>query len=195
VKATPDTAFASLGESQQRFVGEVRESFRSHFGRAPEWGARAPGRVNLIGEHTDYTGGLVLPCAIDRDTVCFGASREDGRVRVYARDLDAEAEFDATSPARAGGFVDYVQAVVWSLREGGHAVPGLDLIVSSQVPAESGLSSSAALGVSLIGVFAQAAGLDLDAERRARIVHRGECDFVGVGCGLDRGSVPMPGER
>jgi len=173
-----------LEDASRDFIESVRAAFVTRFGRAPQWGARAPGRVNLIGEHTDYQGGLVLPCAIDRDTVCFGAPRGDDRVRVHARDLDTDGEFDAGAPARIGGWIDYVQAVVWSLREAGHAVPGLDLVVSSRVPPESGLSSSAALGVSVIGVLQAAAELSLDLETRARLVHRGECDFVGVGCGL-----------
>ena len=173
-----------LDPASADFIEAVRTAFSAHFDRVPVWGARAPGRVNLIGEHTDYQGGLVLPCAIDRDTVCFGAPRDDGRVRVFARDLGETVEFDAALPVRAGGFADYVQAVVWSLSESGHAGPGLDLMVSSRVPLESGLSSSASLGVSVAGVLQAAAGLHLDLETQARLVHRGECDFVGVGCGL-----------
>ncbi len=180
----PDLSLLSAESAPSDFVDEVRSVFEGRFGRAPEWGARAPGRVNLIGEHTDYGGGLVMPCAIDRDTVCFGAPRGDRRLRVFARDLDETAEFDLDAPTRQDGFVDYVQAVVWSLAESGHDVPGLDLVVSSRVPPESGLSSSAALGLAVIGVLQQAAGLGLDLETQARIVHRGECDFVGVGCGL-----------
>ena len=175
----------------EAFIEIVRSRFTQHFGRTPDGGARAPGRVNLIGEHTDYTHGLVLPCAIDRDTVCFGAARDDGRVRVWAADLGKAGEggeigeFEASSPAAGRGWLDYVQAVFASLAaESGDALPGLDLVVSSRVPLESGLSSSAALGLSTIGVLNAAGRLDLKMETQARIVHRGERDFVGVGCGL-----------
>ena len=80
------SGFQSVSPSE--VMAALRLGFEAHFGRAPELGARAPGRVNLIGEHTDYNEGLVLPCAIDRDTFALGARRDDGRFRVWARDLE-----------------------------------------------------------------------------------------------------------
>ncbi len=165
-------------------VAEARAAFEKRFGRPAEFGVRAPGRVNLIGEHTDYNEGLVLPAAIDRDTVALAARRADARFRVYSRDLDAEAEFDARAPARAGSWHDYVQGVVFACAERGIEVGGLDLLLASRVPREAGLSSSAALGVAVATAIDRAQGLGLDARARAWLAHRGESEFVGVGCGL-----------
>ena len=165
-------------------VEEIAEQFQRRFGRAPEVGARAPGRVNLIGEHTDYNEGLVLPCAIDRDTRVLAARRDDARIRVYSRERDELAEFAADALQRRGDWLDYVQAVVFALAERGIPVPGLDIAVASDVPLESGLSSSAALGVALATALDRMLDLSLGAIERARIAHRGECDFVGVGCGI-----------
>ncbi|UCE87883.1 MAG: hypothetical protein JSU66_02040 [Deltaproteobacteria bacterium] len=142
----------------------MAEGFRRRFGRPAEVGARAPGRVNLIGEHTDYNDGLVLPCAIDRATVVLAARRDDARIRVYSRERDALADFAAGAPQRRGDWLDYVQAVVFALAERGVTVPGFDLAVASDVPLESGLSSSAALGVAL------ATALDRALQTRAQAV-------------------------
>lgn len=169
--------------------------FRERFGRAPEVATRAPGRVNLIGEHTDYNAGLVLPCAIDRDTFAVAALRRDGLVRVMAADLGEQAEFAVAAPERRGGWIDYVQAVVFALRERGFEAPGLDLLISSDVPREAGLSSSAALGVAVVTCIDAAAGFGLPAIERARVVHRGESEFVGVGCGILDQFASALGER
>lgn len=158
--------------------------FEERFGRPPELAARAPGRVNLIGEHTDYNGGLVLPCAIDRDTVVLGARRDDARFRVHSRELRADAVFDAGTLCRTGGWVDYVQGVVFALAEHGGRVPGLDLAIASEVPEGAGLSSSAALEVAIATLLAHAAEDDLPPRERARIAHRAESGFVGVACGV-----------
>jgi galactokinase len=163
---------------------ELGAAFRERFDRAPEAGARAPGRVNLIGEHTDYNRGLVLPCAIDRDTWAVGALRSDGRCRVWARDLGEEAAFEVASPRPRGGWIDYVQGVVDALRRRGLRVRGLDLAVASQVPPASGLSSSAALGVAVTTLVDVLQGLGLGALERARVAHAAESGFVGVGCGI-----------
>jgi galactokinase len=161
----------------------LRERFRRHFGREPELAVRAPGRVNLIGEHTDYCEGLVLPCAIDRATWVAAARREDGRVRVVSEGF-APAEFAAAAPARRGDWADYVQGPFFALRERGVTPPGVDLAVASEVPREAGLSSSAALGVAVAGVLREAGGLALSARDLAELAHRGESGFVGVQCGI-----------
>ena len=158
--------------------------FAARFGRLPEAGARAPGRVNLIGEHTDYNEGLVLPCAIDRETWVLVARRDDGRVRVFSRETGETREFDPTAPTRCGAWVDYVAAPFFALAEAGRAVGGCDLAIASEVPAGSGLSSSAALGVGVVTALDAAFGLGLAPAEWARLAHRGESAFVGVGCGI-----------
>jgi galactokinase len=163
---------------------EAIRIFRERFGRSPAAAARAPGRVNLIGEHTDYNEGLVLPCAIDRATQVCAARRGDGRVRVFSREAGETREFAVAEPPRVQGWTDYVAGVIWALAEAGCPIAGADLAISSDVPAGSGLSSSAALGVGVATALDALFGLGLDPEARARVAHRSESAFVGVGCGV-----------
>lgn len=162
----------------------LAEAFEARFRRSPERAARAPGRVNLIGEHTDYNEGLVLPCALDRETWVVGAARRDRLVRVFSLDLPAEASLSLEAPRRRGDFSDYVIAPWTAIGEGGRELPGADLGVVSRVPLEAGLSSSAALGVGVAWVLDRLYGLGLAPEELAAAVHRGENAFVGVGCGI-----------
>jgi galactokinase len=154
--------------------------FRAHFGRAPDLAASAPGRVNLIGEHTDYNGGPVLPMAISRRTTVaagaatawrFVSSEEPGGVAV---EVDAELR---------GDWTDYVTGVVRELRGIGAAPPGAHVAVSSTVPIGAGLSSSAALTVSAARALSALAGRRLDGRALAEIAYRAEHDQVGVLCG------------
>jgi galactokinase len=165
-------------------LGQLRRQFQSRFGRTPELGVRAPGRVNLIGEHTDYNGGLALPCAIDRDTLVLAARRQDRQVRLFSVEMRESGAFDAAAPELRGNWLDYVMAPVLALRERGVEVAGLDLGIASRVPPESGLSSSAALGVAVTRAIDRAQGLGLGDREIATIAHRGESSFLGVGCGI-----------
>jgi galactokinase len=158
--------------------------FRAHYGSPPAAGARAPGRVNLIGEHTDYNEGLVLPCAIHLETCVVASPRGDGRVRVVSRELGEGPGFEAARPRRTGGWLDYVQAPFFALAEAGRTPPAADLAVASEVPTGSGLSSSAALGVAVAAALDAVAGWGLAPLDWARAAHRGESAFVGVGCGI-----------
>lgn len=162
----------------------LSDEFAARFARPPTLAARAPGRVNLIGEHTDYNGGLVLPLAIDRDTLALGAPRSDRRLRVFSRELAAEADLDADSPKRTGAWSDYVAGVVFAFAEAGHRVPGLDLALASRVPGGAGLSSSAALELAVVTLVAGIVAPELAALARARLAHRAESGFVGVACGM-----------
>jgi galactokinase len=162
----------------------LAEEFQHRFGGPATCGARAPGRVNLIGEHTDYNEGLVLPCAIDRDTVVLAAPRSDARVRVYSRERGEERSFEAGDLRRLGDWLDYVKGVWFALAEAGLEAGGIDLAIASEVPPESGLSSSAALELALVTAVDACRALGLDALRRARLAHRSESGFVGVACGI-----------
>lgn len=157
-------------------------ALRRIFGRAPAWAVLAPGRVNLIGEHTDYNAGLVLPCAIDRGVAAVAAPRDDGRLRVHSAALAASGEIDPAQPLPEG-WLRYVAAVAAAFREAGLPVPGLDVALASDLPRESGLSSSAALEVALATLLDAAAGLGLDAATRAQLAWRAETGFAGVPCG------------
>ena len=127
---------------------KVTEAFRASFGREPDGVWAAPGRVNLIGEHTDYNDGFVLPLALSQQTVAAAAISTDGRSR--ARSLQSPDEivsFAATdiAPGQVDGWGGYVAGVAWALRDSGAVVGDLDLVVDSDVPLGAGLSSSAAL--------------------------------------------------
>jgi galactokinase len=166
-------------------VGQAaRRTFAAAFGRGPLAAARAPGRVNLIGEHTDYNEGLVLPCAIDRDVVAAVAPRRDGRLRVCSRELGERVELELAALARRGHWSDYAAAPCFALAERGLPLPGADLAVASDVPLGAGLSSSAALAVAVLTALDAAFGLGLGARERARLAQRGENAFVGVACGV-----------
>ncbi|MGH7286883.1 MAG: galactokinase family protein, partial [Myxococcota bacterium] len=133
IGSSASRATVKLAERRGRALGEqghtldrLEAAFRARYGRRPELAARAPGRVNLIGEHTDYNEGLALPCAIDRDTFALGARRSDRRVRVFSLEQDFEAGFALDAAVRTGDWVDYVKAPVWALALRGHAGDGLD---------------------------------------------------------------------
>jgi galactokinase len=171
-----------MSQQGQR-LEQLRDSFRDRFGRDPTHAVRAPGRVNLIGEHTDYNEGLVLPCAIDRDVVALAAARDDSIVRVVSED-QGEAEFRLGRLAAHGAWLDYVKAPASALAARGIPLPGIDLSIGSEVPPGAGLSSSAALGVAVAQVWLGAAGVGLSPRIVAEAVHEGENRFVGVGCGI-----------
>ena len=125
----------------------TRSAFASAFGAPAALSVQAPGRVNLIGEHTDYNDGFVLPCAIDYQTVICGSPRSDRRVRVmavdYAGELDEFALDEAIEPRGDRLWANYVRGVVKCLRDAGHQLGGADLAISGNVPQGAGLSSSA----------------------------------------------------
>jgi len=145
---------------------------------------RAPGRVNLIGEHTDYSEGLALPCAIDRDTLVLAAPRGDRRVRACSLEQERGAELDLDALARRGEWGDYVAGAAFALEAAGHRLAGAELLVTSRVPLGAGLSSSAALGVAAALVLSRLAGHALTPRAIAEAAHAGESGFVGVGCGI-----------
>jgi galactokinase len=166
-----------------RVVHEAAQALRAVLGRDAERAVFAPGRVNLIGEHTDYNGGLVLPCAIDRGTAAAAARRSDGRLRVHSTTLGETVELDPGSDLPEAGFAAYVAGVAAALSSEGLPVPGLDVALASDLPRESGLSSSAALEVALVTLVDSMAGQRLSGEERARLAWRAESEFVGVPCG------------
>ena len=162
--------------------------FQARFGIAPTTLAQAPGRVNLIGEHTDYNDGFVLPCAIDYRTVICGSPRDDCQVRVVAADYgDERDEFvlnGAIEPRHDRLWANYVRGVVKYLQEAGHAVRGADLAISGNVPQGAGLSSSASLEVATGQFFNALGNLGIALTVLALIGQRAENRFVGCNCGI-----------
>jgi galactokinase len=161
--------------------------FATLFGGPPAVTAEAPGRVNLIGEHTDYNGGFVLPTAIPQRCRVELTPRPGGAVRVWSSAGDPAAgplDYALGKETRTGGWLDYVQGITHVLRRDGHRLDGFDARLDSAVPLGSGLSSSAALSVSLMRALRRAFGLDLDDVRLARLGQRSENEFVGAQVGI-----------
>jgi galactokinase len=149
--------------------------------------ASAPGRVNLMGEHTDYNEGYVLPVAIPQQTRVELARRDDGSARVWSADVgsaSAPSRYVLGEEARGGGFLDYLQGVTLALREDGILLPGFDARIASEVPVGAGLSSSAALSTAFLRALRAAFSLSLDDIHIARIARRAENDLVGAPVGI-----------
>ncbi len=158
--------------------------FRATFGKAPDRVASAPARVNLIGEHTDYNGGEVLPIGIDRRTY-VGVRRAGGDSTRVASDTHAGiGAFDASRPARSGSWWDYVAGVVRELSQRIVKMPALEIAVVSDVPSGAGLSSSAAIAVATAIAISDLLGLDLTLQDAAELAWSAETRFVGVPCGI-----------
>lgn len=166
----------------------AQAGFRRAFGAEPTWLAHAPGRVNLIGEHTDYNAGFVLPCAINFGTTVALRLRRDTMVRVLACDLgDARDEFDlsaALSPSHTQAWANYVRGVLGELRALGLPAVGMELAIAGDVPKGAGLSSSASLEVALATAVVHAFGLPLSPTDIALLSQRAENHFVGCHCGI-----------
>jgi galactokinase len=142
----------------------------------------APGRINLIGEHTDYNDGFVLPFALPQRTVVTAERLDRPEWSVTSTLTGETVTFDLSEPVT--GWAAYVAAVVWVLREAGHDVPGARLSIDSDVPGGAGLSSSAALECAVLSALADLGGLDIPVEQRPSLAQRAENAYVGVPCGI-----------
>ena len=166
-------------------VAAVRAAFAARFGRDAEGVWRAPGRVNLIGEHTDYNDGFVLPFALEQSALVAASRRDDGTVRISSLDL---LETHELAPAElvpgSGGWQAYLAGTVWALRDAGLPAGGLDLMLSSDVPVGAGLSSSAAIECAVMAAAVDLFALDVAALERARLCQRAENAYVGAPTGL-----------
>ncbi|HOI09930.1 MAG TPA: galactokinase family protein, partial [Myxococcota bacterium] len=163
----------------------IAAAFEAAYRRAPETVADAGGRVNLIGEHTDYHEGFVFPAAIDLRTRVAGAARPDGVLRVRSVNRGEEttvAIADLAPPSRVD-WQAYVLGPFWALREAGHPIVGADIVVEGEVPFGGGLSSSASVEVALAALGAAMAGVDLPPAELARLARVAENGFCRVPCG------------
>jgi len=167
-------------------VPALKRAFAAQHGRPPTHIAEAPGRVNLIGEHTDYNDGFVLPVAIDHTTAVAIAARDDARVRVHAVDYDQADDFALNIAKRhpMGGWRNYVRGVLWALLDNQVPLRGVSLSISGDVPAGAGLSSSAALELATAGALCAAAGVEVPARDLALLCQRAEHMYPGVQCGI-----------
>ena len=203
----------------ERRIEELTDKFVEVYGSAPHFIVRAPGRVNLIGEHTDYNDGYVLPVAIDRDVLIAGSPTQDMLVSLYSVNFDRVAAFHLDRPIRKDAmneWSNYPRGVAVMLQKRRKRLLGANLAVQGNVPLGSGLSSSAALEVASALMFKTLNEFDLDGREMALLCQAAENRFVGVNCGimdqfisclgkkdhalfvdcrhLDHESVPLPSE-
>lgn len=172
--------------SLEPLAARAGQSFASSFGRAPCWLVAAPGRVNLIGEHTDYNDGFVLPMAIERFTVIAAAPNEHRRITLRSATTKGEAVIDLSKPVARGepAWSNYARGVIAGFQRLGVSLDGFEAWIDSEVPPGGGLSSSAALEVATATLLETITGRGLDPVEKALLCQRAEHEFAGVPCGI-----------
>jgi galactokinase len=164
---------------------KVITEFTARFRRKPDLVVRAPGRVNLLGGHTDYNEGFVLPVAIDRDAWVAASRLTEPEARVLALDMQQEVSFSLEPvPPADGSWADYPRGVSWALRQDGLPLAGIEALLASQVPVGAGLSSSAAIEIAFAWAWQSLAGGGIDRTRIAVACQKAENEYVGVNCGV-----------
>lgn len=165
--------------------------FQDHYHCSPDWIASSPGRVNLLGGHVDYNGGVVFPFCLDRHTVIAAgwptgpaSAGSQARWTFFSELADEQITIDSARLAPSGHWSDYLKGIIASFQESGMPVPTMHAVIYSSIPAGSGLSSSAALTVSFATLLNTAFDYGLDSLQMARICQRAESGFAGTPCGL-----------
>ena len=167
-------------------IDTLKTAFQSHFSAPPEILVRAPGRINLIGEHTDYNGGFVLPAAIDKAIWIAAGRRSDGRFAFFAQDLEEMFVSENGIPVFQERYTwaNYLLGVISEARKDGMTLGGMNIVFGGDVPLGAGLSSSAALESGVMFVFNELYQLGLSRMDIVRLAQRGENNFVGMKCGI-----------
>jgi galactokinase len=179
-------------------AADLTARFEQEFGTLPDGVWQAPGRVNLIGEHTDYNEGYVLPFAIDKTARVAIAVRPDSTVRLLSTYGDQgmfSTDLGALEPAAAKGWTKYPLGVIWALQQRGITVPGLDLLLDSDVPLGAGLSSSHAIECAVISALNELTGAGLEPEEMVLATQLAENDFVGAPTGIMDQSASLRGSK
>ena len=157
---------------------------------------RAPGRVNLMGEHTDYNEGFVLPLAIDRATWIALRPRDDDRVQLHSLEQKEATDVCLTSLEKGpASWSEYPKGVAWALREAGYELCGWEGISTCEVPMGAGLSSSASFELAVARAFAAVSDIAWDARKMARLCQKAENQWVGVNCGIMDQMISAIGEK
>jgi galactokinase len=164
----------------------VRTAFTTHFGSAPAYISRAPGRLNIIGEHTDYNDGFVLPAAIDRAIYVAGKTRDDNVVTIQSLDYHELSTFalDQLQDKALPPSTRYIRGVLWILGDKGYPLRGMDLTVAGNVPGGGGFSSSAAVELAMFEIACALLNIKLDQRQKALLGVEVEHRFVGIPCGV-----------
>ena len=167
-------------------MGRTSELFRRCFGHAPRWVVAAPGRVNLIGEHTDYNDGFVLPMAIERYILIAGSTNSGPEVTLHSVTPGETANFSIRPKVKPGepGWSNYLRGVIAGFQKSGKKLAAFDAVIESNLPYGGGLASSAALEVAVATLLEAMTGQTLDPIEKALLCQRAEHDFAGVPCGI-----------
>jgi len=168
-------------------ASQVAAEFQKHYGRPARWIVAAPGRVNVIGEHTDYNDGFVLPMAIEKYAIMAAdPAKERGRISVYDAQFKETATVDISGPVTKGQpkWSNYIRGVIAGFQNRGAKIPALDVVFLSTVPLGGGLSSSAALEVCTATLLETALGKPIDPIEKALLAQTAEHEFAGVPCGI-----------
>ncbi len=191
---TDDAGPQGAGDTR---VNDASAEFRRVFGSDPEGVWKAPGRINLIGEHTDYNDGFALPIALPHSLTVAATRRPDGVVRLRSQQFPDvfEARLADLSPGSLPGWAAYQAGALWALVDEGHGIGGLDLLVESSIPTGTGLSTSAAVSCATVLAATGLYGAEPAPAEVARLAQRGENDFVGMPCGImDQSAVMLADE-
>lgn len=181
--------------TDQDIQARVVAAFTERFGEAPAVVVRAPGRVNLIGEHTDYNDGFVLPMAIDWAAWIALRPRDDGEVLIHSLDFDSSAAFSLGNLQNTqSGWTEYVKGMAWVMQAAGFTLQGWEGVMVGNVPIGAGLSSSAALELATARAFAKVSGIDWHPANMALLAQRAENEWVGVNCGIMDQMISAAGE-
>jgi galactokinase len=162
----------------------VQRTFQLYFNAKPPLVVRAPGRVNLIGEHTDYNDGFVLPVAIEHAVWIALRPRRNGRVYLYSQNLSSPASLDLDHLVKGSGWPEYIKGMAYELKSAGHALTGWEGVMISDVPTGAGLSSSAAVELAAARAFAAVSSIEWEPASMALLAQKAENDWVGVSCGI-----------
>ena len=175
----------------------LRRKFELRYGRPAEIAARAPGRVDLMGSHTDYNEGYVLTLPIDRFTSIMAARSSGDSIRIGSLNIEGTAEFPSNDPLRGmtRGWDSYIRGVVHVLRQAGYPSPGFDALIHGTIPIGGGLSSSASIECATAVLIAHLGGHKIGPVETARLCQRAENEIVGVGCGILDQYTSMLGKR
>ena len=171
----------------KNLAADLANAFEIHYGRLPRWIVAAPGRVNVIGEHTDYNNGFVLPMAIERYAVMAAdVAAAPGKISIYDTQFKESAKIDISAPVTKGQpkWSNYLRGVLAGFQQRGVQLPALDVAFLSTVPLGGGLSSSAALEVCTATLIEAATGKAIDPIEKALLAQKAEHDFAGVPCGI-----------
>jgi len=173
-----------MSQNQNDLLEHAANLFAVAYGYKPKWGAFAPGRVNIIGGHTDYNDGLALPIAIGQKIITLAAPRTDSMINAVSLQVGTPVSFDISDRTRTGNWDDAIKGVIDQVEKLGGKVTGMDLLFSGDVPLEAGLSSSAAFVVSAALCITQSVGIELSPTEVSKLAQRVENEFMGTNCGI-----------